>query len=309
MSSNQVLTVRRTDLSMRASLDRLTVAALVVTIFAARAARAEPVACVALRACGPGGSECEEECPIIPHAGAARREALVVLDTEARAAASQGHYDVAASRFVCLFRTDPQAETAGSLSIVLREQGLLSRALIAARCAESLSDEGPARDRAQARREDLERRAGVPKAPSPEEAARAEVEAEARTPPAPPPPPPPLPVRRVAPGRSPSADVAISRSPSGGPSSRSAELGVPTRYQRAARIAAVVGAVLLVGSGATYLLARDRASDFRAEQTEHGYTQRAQDLRDSALSWQTATSLGFGAGLMLLGASTFVLVF
>jgi len=282
----------------------------VVTIFAARAARAEPSACVALRSCAPGGSECEEECPIIPHAGSARREALVILDTEARSAATQGRYDVAAARFVCLFRADPQAETAGSLSVVLREQGLLPRALTAARCAESLSEEGPARDRAQARREDLERRAGVLKLPSPEEAARAEaeVEDEARTPPAPPP-PPPLPVRRVAPGRSSSAGVAIARVPSGRASSRSPEPVASGRYQRAARVAVAAGAILLVGAGATYLLARDSASDFRAEQTTYGYTQRAQELHDSALSWQKAAAIGLGAGLMVLGASTFVLVF
>jgi hypothetical protein len=278
-----------------------------MTIFAARAARAEPSACVALRSCGPEGSECDEDCPIMPHAGAARREALVVLDTEARSAASQGHYDIAASRFVCLFRADPQAETAGSLSVVLREQGLLPRALIAARCAESLSDEGPARERAQVRREDLERRVGAPRVPSPEEAARAEVEEEVRARPAPPPPPPP--VRRVAQGRSTSAGVAIARSPSGGASSRSPEPVGSGRYQRAARVAAAAGGILLVGAGATYLLARNRASDFRTEQSTSGYTQRAQDLHDSALSWQRVSAIGLGAGLMLLGASTFVLVF
>jgi hypothetical protein len=303
MSSNQVLTVRRTDLSRRRGF---TVVALVATISTARAARAEPSACVALRACGAEGSECEEDCPIMPHAGAARREALVVLDTEARSAASQGHYDVAAARFVCLFRVDPQAETAGSLSVVLREQGLLPRALIAARCAESLSEEGPARERAQARREDLERRVGAPKVPSPEEAARTEVEDEVRARPAPPPPPP---ERRVAQGRSPSAGVAIARSPSGGASSRAPEPVGSARYQRAARVAGASGAILLVGAGATYLLARDRASDFRAEQTTSGYSQRARDLHDSALSWQRASAIGLGAGLALLGASAFVLVF
>src|SRR6267142_3807644 len=116
MSSNQVPIVRRTE-RVRSPGWCLSIAALAAAILAARGAQAEPSACVALRACEPGGSECDEECPIIPHAGTARRDALVVLDTEARSAAAGGDYTLAAARFVCLFRADPQAETAGSLAV------------------------------------------------------------------------------------------------------------------------------------------------------------------------------------------------
>jgi len=194
----------------------------------------------------------------------------------------------------------------GSLAVVLRERGFLNRALIAARCSESLSDEGPARARAQARREDLERRVGAPRLPSPDEAARAEVEGSPSLP------PPPLPLRRVASARGESTGLSGARGQPGGAAvaaSRAQGAVVPARFRHAARVAAVAGAVLLVGAGATYFLARSRSNDFQTEQTEHGYTQRARDLHDSAVSWQNVTTIGLGAGSMLVGASTAVLMF
>ncbi len=68
----------------------------------------------------------------------------------------------------------------------------------------------------------------------------------------------------------------------------------------AARTAVLIGAALRVASGATaaYLVARARADQFQTEQLQHGFTNRAQTLRDQAQTWQAASIGGFvAAGL------------
>ncbi|HET6282732.1 MAG TPA: hypothetical protein VFH73_17340 [Polyangia bacterium] len=250
-------------------------------------------ACAVVRACAADDAWCSGACSVIPAASPAREEALAALDREARSAAGEHNYDVAAQRFTCLFRADPRAENVGSLSVVLRERGLMGDALTAARCAESLSNEGPGRERARARREDIERRVAPAKVPSPEQAARTMiVEEPAR--------PSPLPRDATARARQ-SEGVLVT-------SSRSTDQEPPAGFRRAGWIGAAAAAVLVVGAGTTYLLARERSSDFRAEQAENGFTQRAQDLRSGAQSWRTVSAISLTAGVLVSGASA-VLVF
>lgn len=278
---------------MNNSCSCLVGAAVAATICWTSAVHAQADGCEAIRHCVGDDAWCAVACPVIPPAGAARHEALAALDGEARAAAGQGLYEIATERFVCLFRADPRAETAGSLSVVLRERGLLDNALTVARCAESLSSDGPARARALSRREDIERRANPPTLPPPEPAARAVVE-DSR---------PPLSIERdeTTRGRPPErALVTLPKSPA------PAE---PSWFRRPGVIAVAVAAVFFVGAGATYLVARDRSSEFRVEQTDRGFTPQAQNLHDAAQTWQTLSAISAGAGVLAAGGSAFLFVF
>src|SRR5664279_3781645 len=105
-------------------------------------------------------------CPSLPQDAGVRRDALQALDAEGRRRVARGDLPGAAQAFGCLVEGDPTPESAGNLVVVLREQGELGDALLIARCAEDLAPPGATRDRARARREDIERRLGLP-APAP----------------------------------------------------------------------------------------------------------------------------------------------
>ncbi|MEA2701062.1 MAG: hypothetical protein QOI66_5333, partial [Myxococcales bacterium] len=128
-----------------------TVFALALALAGRGAARAEQ--CPRL----PAGLVCAP----MPEEEDARRELLRALDLEGRDAVSRGDYTIAASAFGCLVEADPTPESAGNLTVVLREQGAMGDALLMARCAEQLAASGPALERARVRRLDIERRVGL----------------------------------------------------------------------------------------------------------------------------------------------------
>ena len=113
----------------------------------------------------------------LPREGWGRREALQTLDAEGRRRVSRGDSAGAAQSFGCLVADDPTPEAAGNLAVVLREQGNLGDALLAARCAEDLAPPGPARDRARTRREEIEHRLGMPSSAPASAAGRAPIRA------------------------------------------------------------------------------------------------------------------------------------
>src|SRR5215831_4139332 len=104
-------------------------------------------------------------CAPLPKDGWVRREALQALDAEGRRRVARGDFAGAAQAFGCLVEGDPTPESAGNLTVVLREQGDLGDALLVARCAEDLAPPGPLRDRARSRREEIEHRLGLPSSP------------------------------------------------------------------------------------------------------------------------------------------------
>jgi hypothetical protein len=107
-------------------------------------------------------------CAPLPDNAARRHDALQALDDAGRASAARGDYPAAARAFGCLVEDDPTPGSAGNLAVVLREQGLLGDALLAARCAERLATDDPGRERARVRREEIERRLGLaPEPPAP----------------------------------------------------------------------------------------------------------------------------------------------
>ena len=196
----------------------------------------------------------------------AQRELLQALDLEGRAAVGRGDYVVAATAFGCLVDADPTPESAGNLAVVLREEKALGDALLMARCAEQLAAPGPARERATARRLDIERRLGL-SAPvaAPRLAARVDVDSDQQPTPA-----------------------------------------SPAEARRGwAYAALVMGATALIGSGALYTLARQRAGQFDDEQLANGYSDRARELHDDTQSLEVGSwaAAGFGALLAIAGGA------
>jgi hypothetical protein len=206
-----------------------------------------------------------------------RHEALQALDAEGRRRVGRGDYAGAAQVFGCLVEVDPTPEAAGNLAVVLREQGDLGDALLIARCAEDLAPPGPTRDRARARREELERRLGLPATPS-REGGEAVRRAAA------------LPPVAIAPGPSGPVPGALDlrASPAQPPQ---------VSHHRAAVATLAAGAAALIAGGVLYALAHDRARQFDEEQQSSGFTDRARTLRSDAHSLQTASWITGGAGL------------
>lgn len=219
-------------------------------------------------------------CTPLPRDGWLRREALQALDAEGRRRVGRGDYVGAAQVFGCLVEGDPTPESAGNLAVVLREQGDLGDALLIARCAEDLAPPGPTRDRARARREELERRLGLPATP-PREGGDAPRVAVA-------PSPPPM----VA------APSAASGAPAGALDLRAAPpLPPQVSHHRAAVATLAAGAAALIAGGVLYALAHDRVRQFDEEQQSSGFTDRARTLRGEAQNLQTASWITGGAGL------------
>ena len=219
-------------------------------------------------------------CAPLPRDGWVRREALQALDAEGRRRVGRGDYAGAAQLFGCLVEGDPTPEAAGNLAVVLREQGDLGDALLIARCAEDLSPPGPTRDRARVRREELERRLGLPATP-PREGGEALSRAAA---------PPPSPPVAIAPGPSGPVPGALDlrASPAQPPQAS---------HHRAAVATLAAGAAALIAGGVLYALAHDRARQFDEEQQSSGFTDRARTLRSDAHNLQTASWITGGAGL------------
>ena len=195
-------------------------------------------------------------CAPTPDDPNARRELLRMLDLEGREAVSRGNYVVATAAFGCLVAADPTPESAGNLAVVLREQAALGDALLMARCAEQLAAPGPARERAEVRRLDIERRLGLAPAVA-------------------------------APGLTQPVDLTVDRRAPVPPSSQQRRWGYA---------ALVLGATVLIGSGVLYAVARQRAGQFNDEQRANGYSDRARQLRDDTQTLEIGTWLGAGLG-------------
>jgi hypothetical protein len=226
-------------------------------------------------------------CAPLPKDGWTRREALQALDAEGRRRVGRGDYPGAAQAFSCLVEGDPTPESAGNLAVVLREQGDLGSALLVARCAEELAPPGPARDRARARREEIEHRLGLPAAPPAGEVAR-----EGH--------PDLSPLAAAAPAAA-AAGAAVLSLPAPPPPARS--------YRRPAYVALGLGVAALLGGGIVYALARDRARQFDDEQQRSGYSERARTLRGDAQRLETAGWISFGAGLTAAAVGGVMLTF
>jgi hypothetical protein len=195
-------------------------------------------------------------CAPTPDDQNARRELLRMLDLEGREAVSRGNYVVATAAFGCLVAADPTPESAGNLAVVLREQAALGDALLIARCAEQLAAPGPARERAEVRRLDIERRLGLTPAVA-------------------------------APGLTQPVDLAADRRAPVTPSGQQRRWGYA---------ALVVGAAVLIGSGLLYGVARQRAGQFNDEQRANGYSDRARQLHDDTQTLEIGSWLGAGLG-------------
>ena len=248
---------------MRARLTALaSVLAFAIGLTCGRAAEAEP--CPLL----PVGLRCAP----LPAETTLRGEALRALDVQGRQAADRGDWPSAATAFGCLLAADPTPESAGNLSVVLREQKALADALLIARCAEHLAPAGPQRERAQARRLEMEHRLGLPtEAPAPPPTLPAPVVAPAPPPPAPPPAP---------------------------------------RLSRGWSYAALaLGVSALFGAGALYATARGRAHQFDGEQLTIGYSDRARSLHDDAQSLESGSWVAAGLGAASLAAGAVLLRF
>jgi hypothetical protein len=219
-------------------------------------------------------------CAPLPRDAGLRREALQALDVEGRRRVGRGDYAGAAQVFGCLVEGDPTPESAGNLTVVLREQGDLGDALLIAGCAEQLAPPGPARDRARTRREELERRLGLPATPPREGGEAAHPAATA----------PSSPPVALAPGPSGSVPGALDlrASPPQPPQ---------VSHHRAAFATLAAGAAALIAGGVLYALAHDRARQFDEEQQSSGFTDRARTLRSDAQNLQTASWITGGAGL------------
>jgi hypothetical protein len=215
-------------------------------------------------------------CAPLPKDGEVRREALQALDAEGRRRVGRGDYAGATQAFGCLVEGDPTPESAGNLAVVLREQGDLGDALLIARCAEDLAPSGPTRDRARTRREELERRLGLPATP-PREAGDAP---------------------RIAVAPSPPPVVAPSTAASGALDLRTSLTQPPqVSRHRAAFATLAAGTAALIAGGVLYALARDRTSQFDQEQQSSGFSDRARTLRSDAQNLQTASWITGGAGV------------
>jgi len=223
-------------------------------------------------------------CAPLPRDGWMRREALQALDAEGRRRVGRGDYGGAAQVFGCLVEGDPTPESAGNLAVVLREHGDLGDALLIARCAEDLAPPGPTRDRARTRREELERRLGLPATTAREggDPQRLAV--------APPAPLPLSPAGASASGASgsPPGALDLSASPAQQPQ---------VSHHRAALATLAAGAAALIAGGVLYALARDRTRQFDEEQQSTGFTDRARTLRNDAQNLQTASWITGGAGV------------
>jgi hypothetical protein len=219
----------------------------------------------------------------------------------------------AARLFGCLLLADPRPEHASNLSVALKQSGDLSAALSAATCAERLNAESSdAQARARARREAIERllAALIPGSDAVGAAMQAPVAAANAVPvPAPeqalPVVPPAVSLATAAPSVAGPRDRAVMAEPAAETiASRSQSSPAPSK-RPLVRIAtlALTGA-LLAGATFAYVVARDDASRFNAEQTNNGFTARAQSLRQSAQTWQGASVAGFvGAGLAGVAAA------
>ncbi|HEY2900437.1 MAG TPA: hypothetical protein VGL59_07675 [Polyangia bacterium] len=218
--------------------------AALTTVLAVTAARAtQAQMCPRL----PAGLTCAP----VPTDESGRRQLLQALDLDGREAVSRGDYAIAASAFGCLVEADPRSESAGNLSVVLREQGALGDALLMARCAEELAPPGPARERARVRRLDIEQRLGLAPSVAAPPAAASAVDLE--------------------------SDRHVTATP----------LAAPARAHRSQAYAVLVaGAALLVGAGVLYAVAHQRANQFGDEQQANGYSDRARQLHDDARNWE-----------------------
>jgi hypothetical protein len=214
---------------------------------------------------------------------------------------SRGDLAGAAQAFGCLVADDPTPEAAGNLAVVLREQGNLGDALLAARCAEDLAPAGPARDRARTRREEIEHRLGMPpSAPAGAAGARAGAAGAPVDPAAvmlaPLPPPP-------------AAGAPDLRAPSSSPSSSPSPSPLLGSFRRSGYATLAVGGAALIAAGALYAVARDRAHQFDDEQQRNGYSDRARGLRGDAQTLETATWINVGVGVVAAAVGGVLLTF
>jgi hypothetical protein len=233
-------------------------------------------------------------CAPLPKDGWLRREAMQTLDAEGRRRVARGDYAGAAQAFGCLVEGDATPESAGNLAVVLREQGDLGGALLVARCAEDLAAPGPLRDRARARREEIEHRLGLPSSGAPDNAHRDAV------------------MTAVEPAGAPAARTGSQASD---PPSRALDLRAPPpepaphSYHRTAYVPLGAGAAALIAGGVLYALARDRAHQFDQEQQTNGYTDRARTLRSEAQNLEVASWITGGAGVLAAAAGGVLLTF
>lgn len=231
-------------------------------------------------------------CVPLPRDGWMRREALQALDAEGRRRVGRGDYAGAAQVFGCLVEGDPTPESAGNLAVVLREQGDLGDAFLIARCAEDLAPPGPTRDRARTRREELERRLGLPATPPREGGSASRVVVT-------PSPPPVVAISTPAPAATPGA-LDLRTSP---------VLEPQVSQHRAAVATLAAGAAALIAGGVLYALAHDRARQFDEEQQSSGFTDRARTLRSDAQNLQAASWITGGAGLAAAAAGGVLFAF
>ncbi len=233
-------------------------------------------------------------CAPLPRDGWVRHEALQALDAEGRRRVGRGDYAGAAQLFGCLVEGDPTPESAGNLAVVLREHGDLGDALLIARCAEDLALPGPTRDRARARREELERRLGLPGT-----SAREGGDTPRVAPPSTLPLSPAVASSSGAWGATPGA-LDLSASPAPQPQ---------VSHHRAAFATLAAGAAALIAGGVLYALARDRTRQFDEEQQSTGFTDRARTLRSDAQNLQTASWIAAGAGVATAAVGGVLFVF
>jgi hypothetical protein len=241
-------------------------------------------------------------CAPLPKDGWVRREALQALDAEGRRRVGRGDYAGAAQAFGCLVEGDPTPESAGNLAVVLREQGDLGDALLVARCAENLAPPSPARDRARARREELELRLGLPASPG---ATAADAPQGAAGPLA----------SAAQPATTAASALAVASggggvAPPGALDLRApSESRAPASYRRAAYTTLAVGAAALIAGGVLYAFARDRAHQFDQEQQMTGYTDRARSLHSEAQNLEVAGWISAGAGAVAAAVGGVLLTF
>jgi hypothetical protein len=231
-------------------------------------------------------------CAPLPKDGWVRREALQALDAEGRRRVARGDFAGAAQAFGCLVEGDPTPESAGNLAVVLREQGDLGGALLIARCAEDLAPQGPLRDRARARREEIEHRLGLPSSP-------------------------PAPLASDERHHDPATSAALPSAPAAGEVNPSPALDlhapasepVSHPHRHIAYVPLVAGAAALIAGGVLYALARDRAQQFNQEQQANGYNDRARNLRGEARDLEIASWISSGAGAVAAGVGGVLLTF
>jgi hypothetical protein len=233
--------------------------AVMLVVATSSSARAQSCALVPARS----------DCAPLTMGPADRRAALETLDQAGRAATASGDYAAAGRAFGCLVQDDPTPESAGNLALVLREQGQLVEALRAARCAEELATDGATRERARARRADIERRL------------------------------------TLAPAAAPPADATLSIAAVAPATPQPAARPRRTWGWAALGLGAAAG----VTAGALYLVARDRAQAFDDEQVASGFSPRARNLRDQATALETGSWISAGVGLAAALAGGLLLTF